>query len=213
MKINKSLIKKETLSEYRNNSSLFLITPTMCVLIIVFPILAENRFAIDEDLFIIIQILFLILFSTLFSIRNPINQKSLTKELNFAYIKKSEYFISKITSEFLIYFPQILLFSILFSVFTNSSVKTNIFTFILTLIFFSINTVMVNIIFQMFTSFNNRFVQFILIVPIYMALSFFIAPIWLGINLHLTNIYLLMYLGITIVIYSYTSFYLERGKL
>jgi len=213
MKLNKSLIKKETLSEYRNNSSLFLITPTMCVLIIVFPILAENRFAIDEDLFIIIQILFLILFSTLFSIRNPINQKSLTKELNFAYIKKSEYFISKITSEFLIYFPQILLFSILFSVFTNSSVKTNIFTFILTLIFFSINTVMVNIIFQMFTSFNNRFVQFILIVPIYMALSFFIAPIWLGINLHLTNIYLLMYLGITIVIYSYTSFYLERGKL
>ena len=213
MKLNKSLIKKETLSEYRNNSSLFLITPTMCVLIIVFPILAENRFAIDEDLFIIIQILFLILFSTLFSIRNPINQKSLTKELNFAYIKKSEYFIGKITSEFLIYFPQILLFSILFSVFTNSSVKTNIFTFILTLIFFSINTVMVNIIFQMFTSFNNRFVQFILIVPIYMALSFFIAPIWLGINLHLTNIYLLMYLGITIVIYSYTSFYLERGKL
>ncbi len=213
MKLNKSLIKKEMLSEYRNNSSLFLITPTMCVLIIVFPILAENRFAIDEDLFIIIQILFLILFSTLFSIRNPINQKSLTKELNFAYIKKSEYFISKITSEFLIYFPQILLFSILFSVFTNSSVKTNIFTFILTLIFFSINTVMVNIIFQMFTSFNNRFVQFILIVPIYMALSFFIAPIWLGINLHLTNIYLLMYLGITIVIYSYTSFYLERGKL
>ena len=213
MKLNKSLIKKEILSEYRNNSSLFLITPTMCVLIIVFPILAENRFAIDEDLFIIIQILFLILFSTLFSIRNPINQKSLTKELNFAYIKKSEYFISKITSEFLIYFPQILLFSILFSVFTNSSVKTNIFTFILTLIFFSINTVMVNIIFQMFTSFNNRFVQFILIVPIYMALSFFIAPIWLGINLDLTNIYLLMYLGITIVIYSYTSFYLERGKL
>ena len=213
MKFNKYLIKKEVFTEFRNNSSLYLITPTMTVLIIVFPILAENRFAIDEDLFIIIQILFLILFSTLFSIRNPINQKSLTKELNFAYIKKSEYFISKITSEFLIYFPQILLFSILFSVFTNSSVKTNIFTFILTLIFFSINTVMVNIIFQMFTSFNNRFVQFILIVPIYMALSFFIAPIWLGINLHLTNIYLLMYLGITIVIYSYTSFYLERGKL
>ena len=213
MKINKSLIRKEILSEYRNNSSLFLITPTMCVLIIVFPILAENRFAIDEDLFIIIQILFLILFSTLFSIRNPINHRSLTRELNFAYIKKSEYFLGKICSEFLIYFPQILLFSILFSVVTNSNVKTNIFTFILTLVFFSVNTVMVNIIFQMFTSFNNRFVQFILIVPIYMALSFFIAPIWLGVNLELTNIYLLLYLGITIVIYSYTRFYLERGKL
>ena len=213
MKFNKPLIRKEIISEYRNNSSLFLITPTMCVLIIVFPILAENRFAIDEDLFIIVQILFLILFSTLFSIRNPINHKSLARELNFAYIKKSEYFLGKITSEFLIYFPQILLFSILFSVVTNSSVKTNIFTFILTLIFFSVNTVMVNIIFQMFTSFNNRFVQFILIVPIYMALSFFIAPIWLGVNLELTNIYLLLYLGITIIIFSYTRFYLERGKL
>ena len=88
MKFNKQLIRKEIISEYRNNSSLFLITPTMCVLIIVFPILAENRFAIDEDLFIIVQILFLILFSTLFSIRNPINQINLKKELNFAYIKK-----------------------------------------------------------------------------------------------------------------------------
>ena len=58
MKFNKLLIRKEILSEYRNNSSLFLITPTMCVLIIVFPLLAENRFAIDEDLFIITQILF-----------------------------------------------------------------------------------------------------------------------------------------------------------
>ena len=212
MKLNKSLIKKEILSEYRNNSSLFLITPTMCVLIIVFPILAENRFAIDEDLFIIIQILFLILFSTLFSIRNPINQKSLTKELNFAYIKKSEYFISKITSEFLIYFPQILLFSVLYSAFTNTSVKTSVLYFILTIIFFSVNTVMVNIIFQMFTSFNNKFVQFILIVPTYMAFSFFVAPIWLGINQELINIYLMLYLGITILIFSFTNIYLQRNE-
>ena len=56
MKFNKYLIKKELLTEFRNNSSLYLITPTMTVLIVVFPILAENRFAIDEDLFIIIHI-------------------------------------------------------------------------------------------------------------------------------------------------------------
>ena len=86
MKFNKYLIKKELFTEFRNNSSLYLITPTMTVLIIVFPILAENRFAIDEDLFIIIQILFLILFSTLFSIRNPIDNQKLSRELNFAKI-------------------------------------------------------------------------------------------------------------------------------
>ncbi len=212
MKFNKYLIKKEVFTEFRNNSSLYLITPTMTVLIIVFPILAENRFAIDEDLFIIIQILFLILFSTLFSIRNPIDNQKLSRELNFAKITRSEYFINKISSEFFIYFPQILLFSVLYSVFTNTSVKTGVFYFILTIIFFSVNTVMINIIFQMFTSFNNKFVQFILIVPIYMALSFFIAPIWLGINQELINIYLMLYLGITILIFSFTNIYLERSK-
>ena len=212
MKFNKYLIKKEVFTEFRNNSSLYLITPTMTVLIIVFPILAENRFAIDEDLFIIIQILFLILFSTLFSIRNPIDNQKLSRELNFAKITRSEYFINKISSEFFIYFPQILLFSVLYSVFTNTSVKTGVFYFILTIIFFSVNTVMINIIFQMFTSFNNKFVQFILIVPIYMALSFFIAPIWLGINQELINIYLMLYLGITILIFSFTNIYLERNE-
>ena len=212
MKFNKFLIKKEVSTEFKNNSSLYLITPTMTVLIIVFPILAENRFAIDEDLFIIIQILFLILFSTLFSIRNPIDNQKLSRELNFAKITRSEYFINKISSEFFIYLPQILLFSVLYSVFTNTSVKTSVFYFILTIIFFSVNTVMINIIFQMFTSFNNKFVQFILIVPIYMALSFFIAPIWLGINQELINIYLMLYLGITILIFSFTNIYLERNE-
>lgn len=212
MKFNKFLIKKEVSTEFKNNSSLYLITPTMTVLIIVFPILAENRFAIDEDLFIIIQILFLILFSTLFSIRNPIDNQKLSRELNFAKITRSEYFINKISSEFFIYFPQILLFSVLYSVFTNTSVKTSVFYFILTIIFFSVNTVMINIIFQMFTSFNNKFVQFILIVPIYMAFSFFIAPIWLGINQELINIYLMLYLGITILIFSFTNIYLERNE-
>ena len=212
MKFNKFLIKKEVSTEFKNNSSLYLITPTMTVLIIVFPILAENRFAIDEDLFIIIQILFLILFSTLFSIRNPIDNQKLSRELNFAKITRSEYFINKISSEFFIYFPQILLFSVLYSVFTNTSVKTSVFYFILTIIFFSVNTVMINIIFQMFTSFNNKFVQFILIVPIYMAFSFFIAPIWLGINQEIINIYLMLYLGITILMFSFTNIYLERNE-
>ena len=53
MKMNKHIIKKELLVELKNSSSLFLITPTMTVLIIIFPILIENRFAVDEDLFIV----------------------------------------------------------------------------------------------------------------------------------------------------------------
>ena len=67
MKMNKHIIKKELLVELKNSSSLFLITPTMTVLIIIFPILIENRFAVDEDLFIVSHLLFLIIFSTLFA--------------------------------------------------------------------------------------------------------------------------------------------------
>ena len=51
--IRKYIIKKEINMEFRNNTSLFLITPTMCVLIIVFPILSENRFRVDNDLFLL----------------------------------------------------------------------------------------------------------------------------------------------------------------
>ena len=213
MKINKYIIKKELLIELKNSSSLFLITPTMSVLIIIFPILIENRFAVDEDLFIISRLLFLIIFSTLFAIRKPIVLNQLTKELYFGNYMKTEFFNSKSLAEFLIFLPQVFILNILFSGFTNSNVNTSLINLILSMVFFAVNVCMINIIFQIFTSFNNRFVQFILIVPMYLALSIFIGPLWLGLGQELANIYLLMYLGITIFIFGTTNYYIEKVNL
>ena len=213
MKINKYILKKELLIELKNSSSLFLITPTMSVLIIIFPILIENRFAVDEDLFIISRLLFLIIFSTLFAIRKPIVLNQLTKELNFGNYMKTEFFNSKSLAEFLIFLPQVFILNILFSGFTNSDVNTSLINLILSMVFFAVNVCMINIIFQIFTSFNNRFVQFILIVPMYLALSIFIGPLWLGLGQELANIYLLMYLGITIFIFGTTNYYIEKVNL
>lgn len=210
MNMNKHIIKKELLVEFKNSSSLFLITPTMTVLIIIFPILIENRFAVDEDLFIVSHLLFLIIFSTLFAIRKPIILERLIRELNFGNYKKIEFFNSKVVSEFIIFLPQIIILNILYSAFTNSSVNVSIVYFLFSIIFFAINASMINIIFQIFTSFNNRFVQFILITPMYLALSFFIGPLWLGLGQDIANIYLLMYLGITILISSYTNWFLQK---
>ena len=213
MKINKYILKKELLIELKNSSSLFLITPTMSVLIIIFPILIENRFAVDEDLFIISRLLFLIIFSTLFAIRKPIVLDQLTKELNFGNYMKTEFFNSKSLAEFLIFIPQVFILNILFSGFTNSNVNTSLINLILSMVFFAVNVCMINIIFQIFTSFNNRFVQFILIVPMYLALSIFIGPLWLGLGQELANIYLLMYLGITIFIFGTTNYYIEKVNI
>ena len=213
MKINKYILKKELLIELKNSSSLFLITPTMSVLIIIFPILIENRFAVDEDLFIISRLLFLIIFSTLFAIRKPIVLNQLTKELNFGNYMKTEFFNSKSLAEFLIFLLQVFILNILFSGFTNSNVNTSLINLILSMVFFAVNVCMINIIFQIFTSFNNRFVQFILIVPMYLALSIFIGPLWLGLGQELANIYLLMYLGITIFIFGTTNYYIEKVNL
>ena len=212
MNMNKHIIKKELLVEFKNSSSLFLITPTMTVLIIIFPILIENRFAVDEDLFIVSHLLFLIIFTTLFAIRKPIILERLIRELNFGNYKKIEFFNSKVVSEFIIFLPQIIILNILYSAFTNSSVNVSIVYFLFSIIFFAINASMINIIFQIFTSFNNRFVQFILITPMYLALSFFIGPLWLGLGQDIANIYLLMYLGITVLIFAVTNFFLERAN-
>src|SRR5210317_291026 len=204
------LIKKEMLIEYRNNVSLFIITPTVAVLILVFPILSENRFVVDDNFFTINKLLFLIFFTTLFSIRSPLNQKQLTRELNFGNITRKNFFLFKTISEFIIFMPQSIILLVSFSIFTNTGLQNHILYFGISIIFFSLNSIMINLILQMFTSFNNRFVQFILMVPVLMSLSFFIAPIWLGIYPNLTNIYLLMYLGITLLVFSYTSWFLER---
>ena len=204
------LIKKELLIEYRNNVSLFIITPTVAVLILVFPILSENRFVVDDNFFTINKLLFLIFFTTLFSIRCPLNQKQLTRELNFGNITRKNFFLFKTISEFIIFMPQSIILLVSFSIFTNTGLQNHILYFGISIIFFSLNSIMINLILQMFTSFNNRFVQFILMVPVLMSLSFFIAPIWLGINPNLTNIYLVMYLGITLLVFSYTSWFLER---
>lgn len=204
------LIKKELLIEYRNNVSLFIITPTVAVLILVFPILSENRFVVDDNFFTINKLLFLIFFTTLFSIRSPLNQKQLTRELNFGNITRKNFFLFKTISEFIIFMPQSIILLVSFSIFTNTGLQNHILYFGISIIFFSLNSIMINLILQMFTSFNSRFVQFILMVPVLMSLSFFIAPIWLGINPNLTNIYLMMYLGITLLVFSYTSWFLER---
>ena len=204
------LIKKELLIEYRNNVSLFIITPTVAVLILVFPILSENRFVVDDNFFTINKLLFLIFFTTLFSIRSPLNQKQLTRELNFGNITRKNFFLFKTISEFIIFMPQSIILLVSFSIFTNTGLQNHILYFGISIIFFTLNSIMINLILQMFTSFNNRFVQFILMVPVLMSLSFFIAPIWLGINPNLTNIYLMMYLGITLLVFSYTSWFLER---
>jgi hypothetical protein len=204
------LIKKELLIEYRNNVSLFIITPTVAVLILVFPILSENRFVVDDNFFTINKLLFLIFFTTLFSIRSPLNQKQLTRELNFGNITRKNFFLFKTISDFIIFMPQSIILLVSFSIFTNTGLQNHILYFGISIIFFSLNSIMINLILQMFTSFNNRFVQFILMVPVLMSLSFFIAPIWLGINPNLTNIYLMMYLGITLLVFSYTSWFLER---
>ena len=210
--IKKFIIKKELNLELRNNTSLFLITPTMCVLIIVFPILSENRFRVENDMFVIVQLLFLIIFTTLFSIRNPLEEQILIKELNFGSIKKVDYFYSKTISELGIFYPQIIFLLILFSGFTNTSINNSIIYIIFSVLFFCLNAIMVNLFFQMFTSFNSRFVQFILIVPIYIGFAILIAPMWLGINQEISNIYLLMLLGITMIIYSFTNFYLRKSQ-
>ena len=210
--IKKFIIKKELNLELRNNTSLFLITPTMCVLIIVFPILSENRFRVENDMFVIVQLLFLIIFTTLFSIRNPLEEQALIKELNFGSIKKVDYFYSKTISELGIFYPQIIFLLILFSGFTNTSINNSIIYIIFSVLFFCLNAIMVNLFFQMFTSFNSRFVQFILIVPIYIGFAILIAPMWLGVNQEISNIYLLMLLGITMIIYSFTNFYLRKSQ-
>jgi hypothetical protein len=210
--IKKYIIKKELNLEFRNNTSLFLITPTMCVLIIVFPILSENRFRVENDIFVIVQLLFLIIFTTLFSIRNPMEEQALIKELNFGTIRKIDYFYSKTVAELGIFYPQIILLLILFSGFTNTSINNSIIYIIFSVLFFCLNAIMVNLFFQMFTSFNSRFVQFILIVPIYIGFAILIAPIWLGVNQEISNIYLLMFLGITMIIYSFTNFYIRKSQ-
>lgn len=210
--IKKFIIKKELNLELRNNTSLFLITPTMCVLIIVFPILSENRFRVENDMFVIVQLLFLIIFTTLFSIRNPLEEQTLIKELNFGSIKKIDYFYSKTISELGIFYPQIIFLLILFSGFTNTSINNSIIYIIFSVLFFCLNAIMVNLFFQMFTSFNSRFVQFILVVPIYIGFAILIAPMWLGVNQEISNIYLLMLLGITMIIYSFTNFYLRKSQ-
>ena len=47
----------------------------------------------------------------------------------------------------------------------------------------------------------------------YLALSIFIGPLWLGLGQELANIYLLMYLGITIFIFGTTLYYIEKVNL
>ena len=208
--LNKNIILKEFKVELRNNTSLFLITPTMSVLVILFPILAENRFQVDEDIFNIVRLLFLIFFITLFSIRRPLNENVLIREINFVGINKKTYFDNKSISELIILYPQVILFMVLFTIFTNTFINSSVPVLLLSSLFFSFNSILTNIYFQISTAFNSRFVQLIIIVPIYIGLSILIAPLWLGLYQEMINIYYMIYLGISLLIYSFISYMIQK---
>lgn len=208
--LNKNIILKEFKVELRNNTSLFLITPTMSVLVILFPILAENRFQVDEDIFNIVRLLFLIIFITLFSIRRPLNENVLIREINFVGINKKTYFDNKSISELIILYPQVILFMVLFTIFTNTFINSSIPVLLLSSLFFSFNSILTNIYFQISTAFNSRFVQLIIIVPIYIGLSILIAPLWLGLYQEMIKIYYMIYLGISLLIYSFISYMIQK---
>ena len=208
--LNKNIILKEFKVELRNNTSLFLITPTMSVLVILFPILAENRFQVDEDIFNIVRLLFLIIFITLFSIRRPLNENVLIREINFVGINKKTYFDNKSISELIILYPQVILFMVLFTIFTNTFINSSVPVLLLSSLFFSFNSILTNIYFQISTAFNSRFVQLIIIVPIYIGLSILIAPLWLGLYQEIINIYYMIYIGISLLIYSFISYMIQK---
>jgi hypothetical protein len=208
--LNKNIILKEFKVELRNNTSLFLITPTMSVLVILFPILAENRFQVDEDIFNIVRLLFLIIFITLFSIRRPLNENVLIREINFVGIDKKTYFDNKSISELIILYPQVILFMVLFTIFTNTFINSSVPVLLLSSLFFSFNSILTNIYFQISTAFNSRFVQLIIIVPIYIGLSILRAPWWLGLYQEMINIYYMIYLGISLLIYSFISYMIQK---
>ena len=208
--LNKNIILKEFKVELRNNTSLFLITPTMSVLVILFPILAENRFQVDEDIFNIVRLLFLIIFITLFSIRRPLNENVLIREINFVGINKKTYFDNKSISELIILYPQVILFMVLFTIFTNTFINSSVTVLLLSSLFFSFNSILTNIYFQISTAFNSRFVQLIIIVPIYIGLSILIAPLWLGLYQEMIIIYYMIYLGISLLIYSFISYMIQK---
>lgn len=208
--LNKNIILKEFKVELRNNTSLFLITPTMSVLVILFPILAENRFQVDEDIFNIVRLLFLIIFITLFSIRRPLNENVLIREINFIGINKKTYFDNKSISELIILYPQVILFMVLFTIFTNTFINSSVPVLLLSSLFFSFNSILTNIYFQISTAFNSRFVQLIIIVPIYIGLSILIAPLWLGLYQEMIKIYYMIYLGISLLIYSFISYMIQK---
>lgn len=208
--LNKNIILKEFKVELRNNTSLFLITPTMSVLVILFPILAENRFQVDEDIFNIVRLLFLIIFITLFSIRRPLNENVLIREINFVGINKKTYFDNKSISELIILYPQVILFMVLFTIFTNTFINSSVPVLLLSSLFFSFNSILTNIYFQISTAFNSRFVQLIIIVPIYIGLSILIAPLWLGLYQEMIKIYYMIYLGISLLMYSFISYMIQK---
>ena len=103
MNFNKLIFQKEIKLELRNNISLYLITPTLISLLILLPLLSQNKFFIDNDLFLILELLFLLIFSTLFSIRRNFDFKKIKRELNFAQYSFQNYFYSKLIAEIIIF--------------------------------------------------------------------------------------------------------------
>ena len=199
-----NVLIKELAIEKRRKQTLLVVIPISFAILLIFPLVVEGRSFVSKEILGAYHIVLLINLCLLFSTRSSDNNFDIKKINALAGVSQSEHFLGKIISEVVILFPSLILFDYLAIALTNHPIQTSISNYFIFTFLFSISICAISIFVNFISDFDMKLLQLLILATVFIPLGLMMTPIWLGVSRELTSIYILMFIGVTLVLVGFS---------
>tara|TARA_B100000029_G_C17249590_1_gene842226 strand:- start:129 stop:785 length:657 start_codon:yes stop_codon:yes gene_type:complete len=199
-----NVVIKELAIEKKRKQTILVVVPISFAILLIFPLIIEGRSFVSSEIIGTYHIVLSITLCLLFATRSSDNNFEIKKTNKFGDITASEHFLGKTISEISILFPALIIFDYLTIALTNHPIQSTVTEYLIFTILFSICICSISIYVNFISDLDTKLIQILILSTIFIPLGLIMTPIWLGVSPELTSIYMLMFIGVTLILVGFS---------
>ena len=199
-----NVVIKELAIEKKRKQTILVVVPISFAILLIFPLIIEGRSFVSSEIIGTYHIVLSITLCLLFATRSSDNNFEIRKTNKFGDITASEHFLGKTISEISILFPALIIFDYLTIALTNHPIQSTVTEYLIFTILFSICICSISIYVNFISDLDTKLIQILILSTIFIPLGLIMTPIWLGVSPELTSIYMLMFIGVTLILVGFS---------
>ena len=199
-----NVLLKELAIEKKRKQTLLVVIPISFAILLIFPLIIEGRSFVSSEIIGTYHIVLSIMLCLLFSTRSSDENFAIRRANKFGDVTASEHFVGKTIAEITILLPALIIFDYLTIALTNHPIQSTVAEYIIFTILFSISICSISIYVNFISDFDTKLIQILVLSTIFIPLGLIMTPIWLGVSPELTNIYMMMFFGVALVLLGFS---------